>query len=441
MTKLVGPVSHELGVAKDKVEALEKDKRGLEERVLRLEMELKRHKIPVPTNKKPKPVARHSFGEKNFLKATKASHNRSVQSKSQPQPQEDLETPTTSGMLDYDQYTSSRYRYKDGILIRIDRTVVDREWTSGFQRPTIASENKRRTCESDNWSWNEDDEEEETIQGSDEYLKLKNTEEDDYGSTQLEPLEEPEREKSAEEISKEEALEAAEKLLSERSGLDRETGCHVSFVHLKSRVIFDHLQQALRLAQQIFFDGVRKHFPWANFRYQGYHEVQFGREDIERSFLSRMEPKGVVIDGCRWRLADFRYPLQDIIQLRNQVCHFHGYYATDTLWHYDRTMKEVQRLAVIFGDEQNAFRVRTLRDRLIRHAEDMVGNVESLALLAELPHAKPWENLDVQLFNDVARKDYEEISPLVRLAAGTWDVLQSKPGKGDWKPESFVDSE
>ncbi|KAI2602532.1 hypothetical protein GGR54DRAFT_624022 [Hypoxylon sp. NC1633] len=78
MTKLIPSISHQLCQAKDENENLEKVIRNLEAEVLLLETQISKHNLPIPRSKAPQPTTERPENERNYLKATVASRNRTA---------------------------------------------------------------------------------------------------------------------------------------------------------------------------------------------------------------------------------------------------------------------------------------------------------------------------------------------------------------------------
>lgn len=99
------------------------------------------------------------------------------------------------------------------------------------------------------------------------------------------------------------------------------------------------------------------------------------------------------IDFARDRLVPLFYGMpstttckvESLIRLRNLVCHFSGGYQD--VRRMDEHVENVQELAVLLLDEENAYHCRALRDRLRDEVERTLEEIETFTMWTALPGA------------------------------------------------------
>ncbi|KAI0109316.1 hypothetical protein F4776DRAFT_643331 [Hypoxylon sp. NC0597] len=425
MPKLINSASYELGLAKLKIEDLIKRQHELEAEVLQLKTHIRKHNLPLP--KTSQPTIKSPRLDKNFLKPTAASLNRSIQA-----PQQQSSEDTETGPRVIIETWPNNSEYIDGMLVKIP-DPEDR-WAR-YRQPTTSSEKKQR----------------------EKFFKVEIKEEDYMQSDCDTSLNESSNrwsdnddrawiveEGESTEVEDESPAEAMKRSLSERSRLRDRVKSHLDDVPIRSHILIDHLQRALRLAQDTFYYGAKKYYPRAVSDIQGPREVRWGRSEMQFCFFYRIGGNGLEIAGIHYRTHALEAEFDNITRLRNTICHFCPSDSTHYLRTYDGFIRAVQELAIIFGDEYRAFRARALRDKLSKEAENSLMEIESLGLLAMLPQARPWELHHVRAFQRIisSRRDYEDDDeegcplPLLR-AAREWDIRRPVPSGGDWLPESF----
>ncbi|KAI0137558.1 hypothetical protein F4776DRAFT_663573 [Hypoxylon sp. NC0597] len=393
MPKFIGSASYELGISKDKIEKLRDQNRQLEARVLFLESYIKKNNLPVPKSRPSQRATGSVTSDKDFSTPTTSSLNRSVQGAPREE-QQTLISIRSEGI-------HRRFQYQDGSLLEISRTtyITSNIDFRRFRRSTLSSDMKRRN----------------KILKVDPKKDKSNTRRDKgYVGGWHEPTTNfvshwPEDETDIENGS---PAEAAKRSLIERSRLEDDVQDYLMRVPIRSRPLFNYLQLALRLAQEIFFHGTKKYFPRV-FMAAEPQEVGCGRFESMTSFLNRIEAYGNKIAGIKYDRWDLQQAVDNIINLRNEVCHYSGPWGGFA--HYCKFLKSVQNLAVIFGDERRAFKARAYRDKLIEHAEESLRCFDTIGLLTQLPLPKRWDWKTMRLYKEIDKVRYHDGDPVDKL--------------------------
>ncbi|KAI1408352.1 hypothetical protein F5Y13DRAFT_194433 [Hypoxylon sp. FL1857] len=422
MPKLINSASYELGLAKGKIEELTTRQHELEAEILRLKAHIKKYNLPLPRSESPRSSTKSPGLNRNFLKPTAASLNRSIQPPRQETP-ENTEAPATTIKLGYLQYAE----YRDGALVELSNPNNN---FAHFRYPTASSEMKRRPRINSFYV------------GSDTAVSDYDSYSDDTPQYEAPAWWLPEQLRALE-LEKKSPANAMKDALSERSRLKDHIPARLKRVPIRSHILIDHLWRALHLAQDIFFYGCKKHFPRAVEGMQGPREVRWGRDEMMHGFFFRIGSEGLDLAGTHYSRNDLESHFDDITLLRNTICHFKTSDMTRPLFTYDSFFRSVQYLAVIFGDERRVFKARAYRDKLVRQAEKSLQEIEALGVLAELPQARPWEIHHIEAFDriiDMRYDDTEEMencTPEFLRAARAWDLQRTKPTNGDWLPKSL----
>lgn len=193
--------------------------------------------------------------------------------------------------------------------------------------------------------------------------------------------------------------------------------------------LFDILTRTERLAKRCLWTWLRVNHPKTC--------IQMGLNylsdmDFGRSTMESLSNRGYEMLGYRHtKSAEVHRGIGHMIRLRNRVHHFYGTWLTMHI--ADEYLYDVQNLAVNLYDEESARGARDLRDRLRHGAEGVVGEIETLRLLIELPFAErnPWQHHHVASFRALTGSPFPfggsysvrtctENIPLVIVAAYEW---------------------
>ncbi|KAI2467999.1 hypothetical protein F4781DRAFT_286408 [Annulohypoxylon bovei var. microspora] len=432
MPKLIGSVSYNLAMANDEIERLGTKNSELQAEVVELKAVIKRHNLKLPGTKLSRTDSKDARDEKSYLASTKASRSRYEK----PEPQ-----PTSGGEETQNTIEIGNiiYQYKDGALVELFDPMVTID-NRHFNWSTASSFSKKRPTVTKR------DPEEEM------YQQLRSEEEYENWLREGEELKRERQARSMREetelMEREREQEPLEETLSERSGLNKDMASDLNDAPLRSQIIYDHLKRALRLSQEILFDGFTLYLPGAVRELQGPHEFPIGRIELERKCLSLFAGKGRKIAGRDVSQHTMSGILDDITKLRNTVCHFGSSEASYYNCQYDDILKDAHKLAVFFSDERAAFRARSLRDDFIRQVNRSLEEVEGLWYLSHLPGACPWRQHHVQRFvslnaYNANRRDLEGyVMEITDRAARDWAVQRHTSGRGDWDPNTlFQDDE
>ncbi|KAI0469811.1 hypothetical protein GGR56DRAFT_684314 [Xylariaceae sp. FL0804] len=171
-------------------------------------------------------------------------------------------------------------------------------------------------------------------------------------------------------------------------------------IDIPSSIQYNLLARALRLAQEILYHCLDKHYHEARVSlYSGPEEVLFGYGDLDRlgtQWLGRIDRQKNVWPKLRYAYAT----IQAVIPLRNTVCHF----SSRTNFQCDRLIDPVQYLAETLGDAERATRARRLRELLRKEAERIAEEIGALGSLAVLPFARPWRSHHEGLFRSMSAR-------------------------------------
>lgn len=132
--------------------------------------------------------------------------------------------------------------------------------------------------------------------------------------------------------------------------------------------LYEILTEALTVAKRCVWRWTRTHRPM-EFRYLS--DVDFGRDRLVPLF--RRMPSTTT------------WMVEDLIRLRNLVCHFNG--GHQDVRRIDEHIENVQELAVLLLDEESAYHSRALRDRLHAEAERTLEEIETFTMWTTLPGA------------------------------------------------------
>lgn len=132
--------------------------------------------------------------------------------------------------------------------------------------------------------------------------------------------------------------------------------------------LFEILTETLTVAKRCVWRWTRTHRP-KELKYLS--DIDFGRDRLV-SLFHRM-PNTTT---CK---------VESLIRLRNLVCHFSGGYQD--VRRMDEHVENVQELAVLLLDEENAYHCRALRDRLRAEVERTLEEIETFTMWTALPGA------------------------------------------------------
>ncbi|OTA68550.1 hypothetical protein K449DRAFT_398908 [Hypoxylon sp. EC38] len=266
MPKFIASASHELVIAKGKIEELTDENLKLKARVLLLETHVRTHNIPLPKSGSSRRTTSSVALDKGFLKPTTASLNRSIQGA----PQEVQQAPKTPATI-YSKYRDRKFQYHDGALVEIYAAHYQRQTESSFWKKSdrfFEYKTKKDTSNTqsneDTWSYTSWNTSCYTVDSS-----WKKTGIDDESPAQ-----------------------AAKRSLIERSRLEDDVKGNLDWTPIRSYLLLSHLRRTLRLAQEIFFYGTKKYLPEAANLLQGPHEVQWGRDEMRHRFFRKIELNG-----------------------------------------------------------------------------------------------------------------------------------------------------
>ena len=223
------------------------------------------------------------------------------------------------------------------------------------------------------------------------------------------------------------SLRARSRLADEKFYSTPASTCTVPF-----RVQIRLLRAALRLAQETLWNALREHWPriQRSIYPEGPEEIKFGREELYRGFVNETYPSEAN-ELCGHPRASVIHYVFDVVLLRNAVCHPSHHSTRDV----DRHIQRAQALAVVLRDENEAFKMRRLRNELQAKAEEAYEEIERYVGVASLPFAKPWP-VYLQRFFDTVRFDVNfgersEYPEVVKRAAKEWQLKYIHPGELD----------
>lgn len=185
---------------------------------------------------------------------------------------------------------------------------------------------------------------------------------------------------------------------------------------------FDILKRAFLIAQKAFLIKSQKSWPdiYRRSNPEGPHEVRFGRDELRSILRHSWRTTDLGGMGEERRLMGSLY---GVTELRNALAHFNGV-VTKRLYWYDGLLDGVEKLCKTLDDQLALKEIQGLRDELKCHARQVLEEVESRGLLAELPYAEPWVVHHQRLFASASRAlGYERArySETVLRVAETWD--------------------
>ncbi|KAI1455567.1 hypothetical protein F4805DRAFT_265354 [Annulohypoxylon moriforme] len=231
MPKLIS-ASRDLAVAKEEIELLKAKNSELEAENIKLKAYIKMNNLKVPREKALPITIQDTCNGKNYLAPTVASRNRCTKSRLEPsQP-----TPERRGINSVVKIQGEKYRYEDGRLIELIGTVSSHplyfQESRHFQESTSSSRAKMKYL--NRWRPETRDQEEVTRCEEDEL---------DFSSPA------------------ENTVESIADILAQKSRLSQRLPEEFDQAPLKSQIIYNHLQRALRLSQKILFDGFSLYIP------------------------------------------------------------------------------------------------------------------------------------------------------------------------------------
>ncbi|KAI1455566.1 hypothetical protein F4805DRAFT_459580 [Annulohypoxylon moriforme] len=411
MTKLISSASYELGIAKEEIAKLRAKTSDLIAENVQLKAIILKNNLELPGTKTPKASTSDVRSGKHYLEATKASRNKLTKSNSSATPKR-LEFKKTIEIHQIE------YKYKDGALLNISGEGPF--YCPHFQRQTCSSYNKIRPFIVKSL-WDQE-KHERIFREREEQEKLEMEARELQRQLDMLKLEEKEN-------------QPIEETLLESSGLDRDIPRDFYEVPIRSQIIYDHLRRALQLSQQILYDGLSLCLPEAVNWLQGPHEIQLGRDELSGNVLRHFGNEGVKIANRLVYRETMGYLLNDITYLRNIICHFSSLDATNSNCSYDQILKDVQKLAIFFGDERGALRARSIRDSFIKQVKRSAVEFEALWLLSELPNAYPWRKFHIRKFEriqDRSESENHHMTP-IDMAAHHWKERQSSYFVKDWE--------
>lgn len=209
------------------------------------------------------------------------------------------------------------------------------------------------------------------------------------------------------------------------------------------------LNSALRIAQDALFNAGRIHWPlkqrfhWLG----GPREVKFGHGELDGVFgdPGRFPYGREHGHTCEWPSDKVRSAVFAVTALRNAVCHS----CRLLLPRVDQLIRSAQRLAVVFGDEARAAKVRALRSELHKEARKAHEEIEGLCAMRALPFPsrQQWALHHQCTFEDIVdaykyRNDhwvrpslvpYNKVSTVVKQAAWDWHFTTQRAGFSDWE--------
>jgi len=205
-------------------------------------------------------------------------------------------------------------------------------------------------------------------------------------------------------------------------------------VYIHHDSLFDILSEAHTLGKRCLWRWTRTHRPDHCCGYRS--DVDFGRDRLDR-WVEHMPSESFKFRHSQsWQI---HRKLNDLIRLRNFVCHFSG--GRQDVCRMDEYLEDVQELAVLLYDLESAFHARALRDRLRGETERTLQEIETLTMLTALPEAgDPWlRHQSDTVRNAVYELDrgyYPHQHPILVTAAREWVSHQGDRDYGRSIPEA-----
>lgn len=153
------------------------------------------------------------------------------------------------------------------------------------------------------------------------------------------------------------------------------------------------LIQGRELAQKSLWNFAEKRMPGQN-PWIGWQQVRFEWGELSQTWGSASTHYSVL----KFRATEPHLvwdTMRKVIQLRHTTSHYSP--SSDlfpsSLSEVDKHLKNVQKMAIQFYDEQSALKARKLRDELKQAAQDTFKELEALGTLVSLPYAGyPWKH-------------------------------------------------
>ncbi|KAI1488937.1 hypothetical protein F5X96DRAFT_671149 [Biscogniauxia mediterranea] len=411
MPKLIQSVAHQHGDA-ERLE-LEKRKRELENEIRRIDATLQKKYYDVEKKTK-SPKAPTNNTEPSYLRATNASRNRSVLANNQPTDTTKSKSVSIHGTL---------YAFEDGRLIGRQSVHDWKSWyrtkpTPLYQHSTEASRQKIKPRA--RWIDYESPKSPVSPSGTTDMDKSTNSSGND--SVTLVETSETVEETGAPEV--EDASDVESEWDNDIRALkDEFTYAQLDHIVIPSKVGYRILFRAFRLAQDIFYNAARQHWPKL-FRRMcpgGPHEVRFGYNELENySVSTAVRP----VPGSNRRFGPSG-SIYDMISLRNAICHFGSganSWSVSTYIHY---VAKVMDLALAVNDKPRAKKAVALRRELHAEIRKVLDDFENLESLKRLPFSLPWKGHHVEAFQMYLRNPstHKDQLPQFRRAAEQFGSL------------------
>ncbi|KAI0600564.1 hypothetical protein F4775DRAFT_590124 [Biscogniauxia sp. FL1348] len=416
MTKLIQPVAHHAGEAKSRLK-VERQKKILQNEIRRLDAILQR-KHHDGEKKDRSPYSPTNATEPSYLRATNASRNRSAQADNQPMDSIKSRVVTIHG---------NPYAFQSGRLIG---RPMSTDWslrsyrspTSKHQHHTMASSQKVKppiryiepispiSTDKSTASYGKDSET--LVETSEPVVEDDRDAESDWDG-------------DFEDMEQEITYEQRKHLV------------------IPSKVGYKILFRTFRLAQDIFHNAARKHWPNICKRMcpNGPHEVRFGYAELEHYSVRDSVHE---IPGSR-SMFGVGANIYDMISLRNSVCHFGSDANRWDVSRYIRYVTDVLELALAVADKPRVRKAIALRRELQAEIKKVLNDFEKLELLALLPFAQPWKEHHVTAFAKYlgSTEDPELQLPQFRRVAEQFGSLNPKyyPVDYSWLPRRNMQEE
>ncbi|KAI1635867.1 hypothetical protein F4809DRAFT_642097 [Biscogniauxia mediterranea] len=195
------------------------------------------------------------------------------------------------------------------------------------------------------------------------------------------------------------------------------------YLVIPSKVGYRILFRAFRLAQDIFYNAARKHWPKLFKRMcpGGPHEVRFGYSELESYSVSTAVTR---VPGGRSPFGPSGR-IYNMISLRNAICHFGSGANSWDVSTYIHYVAQVLELALEVDDKPRAKKAVALRRELHAEIRKVLDDFENLEPLKRLPFSLPWKGHHVEAFQMYLRNpsDHERQLPQFRRAAEQFGSL------------------
>lgn len=439
--KYISQQSDRLSQAFRRIDELEKENATLRKEIFILRSKTPHSQKPSACNSEK--ASNGTTISKNYTRSTAASRRKEtpkLQTSGDNQ-YENRRSPVTIGILEQE------YIYKDGVPIPMD-------YRYRWQRPRYMSQETEASSSRDLWlCWERREREKKMAEIRKRRVTQKLptppiseyefesfppppiSEEEEAESPPTPPISEEEVESPPEEPiltpSSEgiETKDAPEPDLTKRSRLDESLGLPNNYVEIDSKSGLTYLRKAAEIAQEAIYEIGSSGTPgWYRFD-DGPHLVRLGRleltdwlGDTPRSKLARNGHDAHTI----------YYAILDVVYLRNEISHPFGGALRDPR-HVDWSLRSVQRLAVVLGDEKRAFEVRKLRDMLRDEAHRSMQDLQDLYHLTLQPYSPKMQYKfhHVVLFKNVLRSSSNYDEQIIAVAniwgsQNDWDPLRDR---------------